>query len=98
MKKAIIYVKGHNQEMQEIFCRLYAKEKGYKVNFVTTDMQSVNNCDVLLVASVSRISRDKSKYYETINLLKEKGIEVKNVASSENAVDNFNFARMILKK
>lgn len=97
MKKAIIYVRGHNQEMQEIFCRLFAKEKGYKVNFVTTDIEAVNNCDILLIASHSRISRDKFKYYEIVNNLKAKGIEVVSVGSQDNADEHLLLAMDLLK-
>ena len=71
MKKAIIYVRGHNQEMQEILCLLYAKEQKYKVLFTTRDIEAVNNCDTLLVTNHSRISRDKFKYYEIVKELKK---------------------------
>lgn len=94
---AIIYVRGHNQEMQEIFCRLYAKEKGYKVKFVTTDIESVNNCDFLLIASRSRISRNSFKYYEIMKELKAKGIKVVSVKSQDNADEHFSFAMDILR-
>lgn len=94
---AIIYVRGHNQEMQEIFCRLYAKEKGYKVKFVTTDIEAVNNCDFLLIASHSRISRDKFKYYEIMNDLKAKGIKVVSVGSQDNADEHLSFTMDLLR-
>ena len=97
MKNAIIYVRGHNQEMQEIFCRLYAKEKGYKVNFVTTDIVAVNNCDIMLIASHSRISRDKFKYYEIMKDLKKKGIEVVSVSTQESADEHFSLAMDLLR-
>ena len=76
MKKAIIYLRGHNQEKQEMFCRVYASDKVYKVLYVTTDLNDVNNCDILLVSNLSRLSRDKFKYYEILKDLKGKGIEV----------------------
>lgn len=85
MKKAIIYVKGHKQEMQEILCRVYAIDNDYKVLFVTTVLKDVNNCDVLLVANHSRISRNRKKYYTALKDFKEKGIELINVASQDNA-------------
>lgn len=97
MKKAIIYVRGHNQEMQEIFCRVYASDKGYKVLYVTSDMEAVNNCDVLLVASASRISRDKFKYYEVLNDLKAKGIKVVSVINQDNADEHLSFTMDILR-
>lgn len=97
MKKAIIYVRGHNQEMQEVFCMLYAKDMGYKVLFVTTDIEAVNNCDVLIVANHSRISRDKFVYYKTINDLKAKGIKIECAANHDKANDNISLIMDILK-
>jgi DNA invertase Pin-like site-specific DNA recombinase len=89
MKKAIIYVRGHNQETQEIICKAYALDKGYRVSFVTTNIEDVNNCDVLLIANHSRISRDKFKYYKIMKELKKKGIEVVS-ASNQDSVDEHN--------
>ena len=83
MTTAIIYVRGHNQEMQEVYCRVYAADKGYKVLFVTSDIESVRNCDVLLIKNASRISRDKFKYYETLKELKTKGIKVESVQAKK---------------
>lgn len=90
MKKAIIYVRGHNQETQETSCRLYASDKGYKVAYVTTNIKNVNNCDILLVANHSRLSRDKFKYYEIMKELRQKDIEVVS-ASNQDKVDEYNW-------
>ena len=97
MKKAIIYVRGHNQEMQEILCRLYAKDTDYEVLFTTTNIEDVNYCDceVLIVTNATRISRDKFVYYKTVNDLKAKGIEF--ATSHENAIDNISLAMDILR-
>ena len=84
MKKAIIYLRGHNQEKQEVFCRVYATDKGYKVLFVTTDIEAVNGCDLLLVSNLSRISRNRIECQIIINKLKKKGIEVVSVSSQDN--------------
>lgn len=88
MKKAIIYLRGHNQEKQEVFCRVYAGDKGYKVLYVATDLKDVNNCDILLISNQSRLSRDKFKYYEILNDLKKKGIEVVSV-SNQDKIDEY---------
>ena len=85
MKKAIIYLRGHNQEKQEVFCRVYAADKGYKVLFITTDIEAVNGCDLLLVSNLSRISRNRIECQIIINKLKKKGIEVVSVSSQDNA-------------
>lgn len=84
MKKAIIYLRGHNQEKQEVFCKVYAADKGYKVLFVTTDIEAVQNCDVLLVSNLSRISRNRIECQIILNKLKKKGIEVVSVSSQDN--------------
>ena len=97
MEKAIIYVRGHNQEMQEVHCRLYAVDNSYEVLFVTTDIKAVNNCDVLLVANASRISRDRFEYYKTINALKEKGIKVESVANHDDTVEFERLVKSLLK-
>lgn len=85
MKKAVIYVKGNKEKMQEIVCRLYASEKGYKITYVTSNLEDANLCDVLLITNPSRISRDSKKYYETVKELKRRDIEVVSVASQDNA-------------
>lgn len=99
MKKAIIYVRGHNQEMQEILCRLYAKDTDCEVLFATTNIEDVNYCDceVLIVTNATRISRDKFVYYKTVNDLKAKGIEIEFATSHENAIDNISLAMDILR-
>lgn len=97
MKKAIIYVRGNNKEMQEVYCKLYAAEQGYNVLFVTDDIENVNGCDVLIISNPSRISRDNIKYHEIVNEFKERGIEVESVAHHDNAVDYYTFAREILR-
>lgn len=97
MKKAIIYVRGHNKEMQEILCRLYAHDMGYKVLFVTTVIEAVYNCDVLIITNPSRVSRNSFAYHETANDLQEKGIEIEFATDHVNAVNNLHFAKQLLK-
>lgn len=79
--KAIIYVRGQNEGMQEMMCRLYANDKQYDVVGVVKNFEEVNNCDVLLVSHVSRISRDYIKYLQTISYLRDKGIKVESALS-----------------
>ena len=97
MKNAVIYVRGHNKEKQEVLCKLYAAEQGYKVLFTTDDIQAVRNCEVLLISNSSRISRDKFKYYEIVNDLKSKGIKVESVAQQENSAEYLFFAQELLR-
>ena len=97
MKKAIIYVRGHNQEKQEVFCRVYAADKGYKVLFVTTDIEAVQNCDLLLVANRSRISRNRIECQIILNKLKKKGIEVISVSNQEKADEHLSLVIDLLR-
>lgn len=85
MKKAVIYVRGNKEKMQEIFCRLYASDKGYKITYVTNDINDVNLCDVLLISNPSRISRNHFEYQTIVNELKERGITVESIANHDNA-------------
>ena len=86
MTAAVIFVKGHNQEMQEMLCRAYAEDKGYKVVYVATDIEAIAYCNVLLVANPSRISRNEAKYHVILNELKKKGIEVESVEKGNYAL------------
>lgn len=97
MKKAVIYVRGQKEKMQEIFCRLYASDKGYKVVYVTTNIDDVNLCDVLLLTNPSRISRNRLEYEEIVNKLKAKNIEVECAIDHENAVDNISLTMDLLR-
>lgn len=89
--KAVIYVRGNNKEFQEMMCRLYAIEKGYEVAYVTRHLEDVNLCDVLLVASPSRISRDKDEYYKVVKEFDKRGIKVENAIDADNVNDNISF-------
>lgn len=97
MKKAIIYVRGHNQEKQEMFCQVYAADKGYKVLYVTTNIEDVNNCDTLLVANHSRISRNRIECQIILNKLKKKGIEIISVMNQDKAEEHLSFTMDILR-
>lgn len=97
MKKAIIYLRGHNQEKQEVLCRVYAADKGYKVLFVTTDIEAVNGCDLLLVANRSRISRNRIEYQIIVNKLKKKGIEVECATEHESTDEFLSLVKDLLK-
>lgn len=94
---AVIYVRGHNQEMQEIACRVYAANMGYEVLFVTTDIEAVNGCDMLLVANRSRISRNRIECQIIMNKLKKKGIEVVSVSGQDNADECISLVKDLLR-
>lgn len=89
--EAVIYVRGHNKEFQEMMCRLYASDRGYKVSYVTSRLEDVNLCDVLLAVNPSRISRDKLEYYKIVKEFKEKGIKIEYAIDADNAHENVSF-------
>lgn len=75
--KVVIYVRGNDEELQEEKCKLYAAEKGYKVLYTARQLEDVNSCDMLLVTSPSRISRNKLEYYKIVENFNDRGIKIK---------------------
>ena len=65
--KAMIYVRGQNEGIQEIMCKLYAEDKKYDVVKVVKNIDDVYDCDVLLVSHVSKINRNYIKYLQVVN-------------------------------
>ena len=86
--KAVIYVRGDNEEFQEMMCRLYATDKDYQVVYVTRHLEDVKLCDVLLVTNPSRISRDGFEYYKIVKEFNDRGIKVENAIEADNAHEN----------
>ena len=78
-KRAVIYTRGENDIEQKLLCYFYASDNDIDVLFDTKDMDEVADCEecnMLLVAKPSRISRDAFEYHSTIKALKARGIEV----------------------
>jgi DNA invertase Pin-like site-specific DNA recombinase len=82
-ERAVIYVRGVNEAEQEMKCRMYAKDMGYEVVYVTRHIEDVNLCDVLLVANFSRISRKQIEFVKVCKMFKSKGIRVESVSGHE---------------
>ena len=95
--KAVIYVRGNNEEFQETICRVYASDRGYKVAYVTRNIEDVTNCDVLLVTNHHRISRDKMKYHQVAKDFEEKGIKIESIVNQDNYMDVIDLAIYLLK-
>ena len=95
---AVIYVRGNKKEMQEMFCTLCAVERGYKVAFATDNLDDVKDCNILIVANPSRISRNESEYYKIVNAFKEKGIKIEFAVDNENLIENLELAKEFLIK
>ena len=86
MTNAVIYLRGHNQDVQEKKCRDYAKEKGYHIIGVTTDINGdlVQKDNVLLIAHYSRISRNIETFHKILNELEYKGVRLESVVGKNN--------------
>ena len=96
--KAIIYVRGRNQETQEVVCRLFAMDKEYKVIYVTNNIKDVKKCDVLLITNHSRISRNKFEYCKIMTRLKLLGIKVESASDQNNFTDNLFLAADLIER
>ena len=91
-ERAVIYVRGHDKETetaQEMKCKMYAKDKGYEVVDVTRHIEDVGQCDVLLVANFSRISRKQMTFVKTYKLFKARGIRVESATGQHDISRTF---------
>ena len=87
-KKAIIYTRGEDATEQKLLCYFYASDNNIDVLFDTNDIDEVadcEECEIMLVAKPSRISRDALKYHQTVKALKARGIEVVFTATEKSA-------------
>lgn len=96
--KVIIYVQGNKQEFQELLCRVYAANKGYKVLYVTRNIEDVNLCDVLLVTNDSIISSEQIEHINNSNKLRKKDIEIVSISSQDDALESMFFAVELFKE
>ena len=63
-KTAVIYIKDNNDKVaQKFFCLAYCLDNEYEVLSTTNNIDEVDNCDVMVVASPEMISRDRIEYY-----------------------------------
>ena len=91
-ERAVIYVRGHDEEAetaQEMKCKMYAKDKGYEVVGVTRYIEDVRQCDVLLVANFSRISRKQITFVQTYKLFKARGIRIESATGQHDISGRF---------
>lgn len=86
--RAVIYVHGKDEGIQELMCKLYANDKQYDVVNVVKNLEKVKNCDVLLVSHSHKISRDYIKYLQVASDLRDKGIKIETALSATNGKEN----------
>ena len=88
-EEAIIYLKDNEQKAaQRLLCYMYATENHVKVLDTTTDIDEVNDCDIMLIASPIVLTRDVKEYYKIENKLKKKGIEIR-IATNEDNINRY---------
>lgn len=97
--RAVIYVRGQDEGIQEMMCRLYAEDKMYDVVGVVRNLDEVVNCDVLLASHMSRITRNYIKYLQVASDLRDKGIKIETALSitkdKENKLKSMGFTEVL---
>ena len=84
--EAVIYLKDNEQKAaQKLFCYMWATEHNTKVLGETTDIKEIKNCNVMLIASASMLTRDVKEYYKIEKELKKQGIRIEVATSGDNA-------------
>lgn len=100
-KRAVIYTRGENDIEQKLLCYFYASDNDINVLFDTNDIDEVadcKECNMMLVAKPSRISRDAFEYHQTVKALKTRGIEVVFTATEKSAERFMDFLMRDLAK
>ena len=97
--RAIVYVNGQDEGIQELMCKLYANDKQYDVVGVIKNLGKVKDCDILLVSHSHKISRDYIKYLQVASNLRDKGIKIETALSAakdkENKLKNMGVAEIL---
>lgn len=84
--EAMIYLKENDQKAaQRLLCYMWATEHDALVLGETTNIEEVNNCNVVLIASAPMLTRDAKEYYKIKNKLKKNGIRIEIVTNEDNA-------------
>ena len=84
--EAVIYLKDNDQKAaQKLFCYMYATDHNINVLGETTNLEEVKDCNVMLIASVSMLTRDEKEYRKIEKGLKRKGVRIEVATSGDNA-------------
>ena len=75
--EAMIYLKENDQKAaQRLLCYMYATDYNVDVLGETTDIEEVENCNLMIIASASVLTRDVKEYYEIEKKLRKRGIGI----------------------
>lgn len=98
-KTAMIYLKENDRKAaQKLFCTAYAMDMGYEVLGDTTNIEEVKDCNLMLVASASMITRDVDEYYNIERKLKERDIEIEIAINDDRAGKYIDMALELYRK
>lgn len=98
-KTAIIYLKENDRKAtQKLFCTAHAMDCGYELLGEATNLEEVKDCDIMLVSSVSVITRDVVEYYDIQSKLKKNGIEIEVALDNNNAGKYVDMALELYRK
>lgn len=97
--EAMIYLKENEQKAaQKLLCMFHATDYNYKVLGETTDLKEVKNCDVMIIASASVLTRDEKEYRKIEKELKKKGIKIEIAGSNGKAGEYIDMMLKLSKK
>lgn len=97
--EAMIYLKENEQKAaQKLLCMFHATDYNYKVLGETTDIKEVKNCDVLIIASASVLTRDKKEYNKIEKELNKKGVKIEVAGSNGKAGEYIDMMLQLSRK
>lgn len=89
--EAIIYLKENDQKAaQKLLCYIHATDNGINVLGETMSLEEVkdSDCNIMLIASASVLTRDEKEYHKIENELKRKGIKIE-VAGNNGRIGDY---------
>ena len=94
----IILSKENDQKAaQRLLCHMHCVDRKYNILGETTEIEDIKNCDIVLVASASVLTRDRKEYIKIERKLNQKGIKVE-VAGSNGKIGDYIEAMLKLSK
>lgn len=63
---------------------MWAADHNINVLGETTNLEEIKNCNVMLIASASMLTRDVNEYYNVEKKLKKKGIKIEVATNKDN--------------
>lgn len=97
--EAMIYLKENDKKAaQKLLCMFHATDYNYKVLGETTNLEEVKNCDVLIIASASVLTRDEKEYRKIEKELNKKGIKIEVAGSNGKAGEYIDMMLQLSRK